>query len=254
MNVTNFRLPGINLLYSVVMLLILEACDSQPVRVPVSQIGERGKFHQVRHGDTLYSIAWRYGQDYHDIAKLNGISKPYTIYVGQRVWLSRQQSGSQSTGKSRAVSKARTSKRNQGLVYKSKPKAAPTKTFVASQFDWQWPVRGKIIKPFSLTGKVNKGIDIKSKSGTAVHASAPGKVVYAGGNLRGYGKLVIIKHDEHFLSAYGNNQKLRVAENDQVSRGQVISEVGMTAADVEMLHFEIRRDGKPEDPGKHLPK
>lgn len=251
---TNFRLPGINLLYSVVMLLILVACDSQPVRVPVSQIGERGKFHQVRHGDTLYSIAWRYGQDYHDIAKLNGISKPYTIYVGQRVWLSRQQSGSQSTGKSRAVSKARTSKRNQGLVYKSKPKAAPTKTFVASQFDWQWPVRGKIIKPFSLTGKVNKGIDIKSKSGTAVHASAPGKVVYAGGNLRGYGKLVIIKHDEHFLSAYGNNQKLRVAENDQVSRGQVISEVGMTAADVEMLHFEIRRDGKPEDPGKHLPK
>jgi lipoprotein NlpD len=101
---------------------------------------------------------------------------------------------------------------------------------------------------------VNKGIDIQSKSGTAVHAAAPGKVVYAGGNLRGYGKLVIIKHDEHFLSAYGNNRKLKVAEDDQVVQGQIISEVGMTAADIEMLHFEIRRDGKPEDPGKHLPK
>ena len=85
-------------------------------------------------------------------------------------------------------------------------------------------------------------------------ASASGKVVYAGGNLRGYGKLVIIKHDEHFLSAYGNNRKLKVKEGDQVSQGQVISEVGMTAEEVEMLHFEIRRDGKPEDPGKHLPK
>ena len=218
---TSSRRPGINLLYSVVLLLILVACDSQPVRVPVSQIGERGKYHQVRRGDTLYSIAWRYGQDYHAIARLNGISKPYTIYVGQRVWLSRQQSRPKSTGKSRVVSKARTSKRNQGLVYKSKPKAAPIKTFVASQFNWQWPVRGKIIKPYSLTGKVNKGIDIQSKPGTAVHASAPGKVVYAGGNLRGYGKLVIIKHDEILFLSSQHLEKKNTISDGSVSEVQV---------------------------------
>ncbi len=249
--------PGkrlIKLLAGLIILVGLGACQSQSGRAPVSQIGERGQYHQVRPGETLYSIAWRYGQDYHDVARLNGISPPYTIYVGQRVAIKGKQSKSRSSRKTRSASSVTKPKTNQGLVYKSKPKAAPARTFVASDFSWHWPVRGKIIKPFSLAGKVNKGIDIQSKAGTAVKASASGKVVYAGGNLRGYGKLVIIKHDEHFLSAYGNNRKLKVKEGDQVSQGQVISEVGMTAEEVEMLHFEIRRDGKPEDPGKHLPK
>ena len=244
----------IKLLMGLAILVVLAACQSGSGRAPVSQIGERGKYHQVRPGETLYSIAWRYGQDYHEVAKLNGISPPYTIYAGQRVIIRGKIPRSKSSNKVQTSTKVATAKRNQGLVYKRKPTAASTKTFVASDFNWHWPVRGKIIKPFSLAGKVNKGIDIQSKAGTAVKASASGKVVYAGGNLRGYGKLIIIKHDEHFLSAYGNNRELKVKEGDQVSQGQVISEVGMTAAEVEMLHFEIRRDGKPEDPSKHLPK
>ena len=228
------------------MLLILVACDSQPVRVPVSQIGERGKFHQVRHGDTLYSIAWRYGQDYHDIAKLNGISKPYTIYVGQRVWLSRQQSGSQSTGKSRAVSKARTSKRNQGLVYKSKPKAAPTKTFVASKFDWQWPVRGKIISRFGnqknrklKTITENVGIEIQSAVGTPVITVLDG-VISTITYIRGHGNIIIVDHGGGFNTVYAQVENIQVNENEYIQAGDRLAKIASDGkAKNGKLHFEV---------------
>ena len=119
---------------------------------------------------------------------------------------------------------------------------------------WSWPVNGRVISKFSLSGSVNKGIDIEAKAGTQVKAAEAGSVVYAGGNLRGYGKLVIIKHDDAFLSAYGNNESLLVKEGETVAKGQAIAKVGANDAKVEMLHFEIRRQGRPEDPIRHLPK
>ena len=106
---------------------------------------------------------------------------------------------------------------------------------------------------FSLKKNINKGIDIKGKAGQRVSAAADGMVVYAGGNLRGYGKLVIIKHNESFLSAYGNNQEILVREGEQVKGGQMVAKVGTTAGKVEMLHFEVRLNGRPEDPLKYLP-
>jgi len=120
------------------------------------------------------------------------------------------------------------------------------------QIDWAWPTKGKIIAGFSDTANL-KGIDIGGTAGQAVHASAAGRVVYAGSGLRGYGKLIIIKHNATYLSAYAHNREILVKEGQQVTRGQKIAEMGNTDADQVKLHFEIRRQGKPMDPAKYLP-
>ena len=120
------------------------------------------------------------------------------------------------------------------------------------RLDWIWPSKGKLVGAFSETANL-KGIDIAGTSGQPVVASAPGRVVYAGSGLRGYGKLVIIKHNKTYLSAYAHNRDLLVKEGQQVTRGQKIAEMGNTDADQVKLHFEIRRLGKPIDPAKFLP-
>ena len=122
----------------------------------------------------------------------------------------------------------------------------------ADQLDWTWPAKGKVVAGFSETANL-KGIDIAGTAGEAVRASAPGRVVYAGSGLRGYGKLIIIKHNATFLSAYAHNREILVKEGQQVTRGQKIAEMGNSDADQVKLHFEIRRHGKPIDPAKFLP-
>jgi lipoprotein NlpD len=122
----------------------------------------------------------------------------------------------------------------------------------ADHLDWAWPAKGKIVSGFSETANL-KGIDIAGTAGEAVRASAPGRVVYAGNGLRGYGKLIIIKHNATYLSAYAHNREILVKEGQQVTRGQKIAEMGSTDADQVKLHFEIRRHGKPMDPAKFLP-
>ena len=117
---------------------------------------------------------------------------------------------------------------------------------------WAWPAKGKIVTNFSETANL-KGIDIAGTAGEPVRASAPGRVVYAGNGLRGYGKLIIIKHNDTYLSAYAHNREILVKEGQQVTRGQKIAEMGNTDADQVKLHFEIRRHGKPMDPTKYLP-
>jgi lipoprotein NlpD len=120
----------------------------------------------------------------------------------------------------------------------------------ADQIEWIWPTKGKVIEGFS---EGTKGIDISGTSGQAVNASAAGKVVYSGAGLRGYGKLIIIKHNSTYLSAYAHNDKLLVKEGQTVSKGQKIAEMGSTDSSLVKLHFEIRKNGKPVDPLKHLP-
>ena len=120
------------------------------------------------------------------------------------------------------------------------------------RLDWAWPTKGKVIAGFSDTANL-KGIDIAGSAGQAIHASAPGRVVYAGNGLRGYGKLIIIKHNATYLSAYAHNREILVKEGQQVTRGQKIAEMGNTDTDQVKLHFEIRRQGKPMDPAKYLP-
>ena len=122
----------------------------------------------------------------------------------------------------------------------------------ADRLDWTWPAKGKIVAGFSETANL-KGIDIAGTAGEAVRASAPGRVVYAGSGLRGYGKLIIIKHNATYLSAYAHNREILVKEGQQVTRGQKIAEMGSTDTNQVKLHFEIRRHGKPMDPTKYLP-
>jgi lipoprotein NlpD len=129
---------------------------------------------------------------------------------------------------------------------------APATAGDSDQLDWAWPAKGKVVAGFSETANL-KGIDIAGTAGQTVAASAAGRVVYAGTGLRGYGKLIIIKHNATFLSAYAHNREILVKEGQQVARGQKIAEMGSTDADQVKLHFEIRRQGKPMDPAKYLP-
>ena len=218
-------------------LLLLAGCAGLPA---VYTGGIPGNY-KVRKGDTLYSIAFRYGLDYKSLAKINGIRSPYTIYADQVI---------------RLRGSAKLPESDSGPVAKSPPpkRAPPTvKAPVKPVSAWRWPLKGKVISPFSLKNPVNKGIDIAGKKGQTVVAAADGVVVYAGGNLRGYGKLVIIKHNDSYLSAYGNNGLMLVKEGQRVKAGKSIARVGRSASNEEMLHFEIRRDGKPVNPMRYLP-
>ena len=120
------------------------------------------------------------------------------------------------------------------------------------RLDWVWPAKGRILAGFSEAASL-KGIDIAGTAGQSVNASAGGKVVYAGTGLRGYGKLIIIKHNGTYLSAYAHNREILVKEGQQVAKGQRIAEMGNSDADEVKLHFEIRRQGKPVDPLRYLP-
>ena len=135
---------------------------------------------------------------------------------------------------------------------KPEPKAEPATATGPDDVAWQWPSSGKVMSPYSDSG--NKGLDFGGKSGDPVQAAADGKVVYAGAGLRGYGELVIVKHNATFLSAYAHNRKILVKEGQQVTRGQKIAEMGSTDSDSVKLHFEIRKQGKPTDPSLYLPK
>ncbi len=227
------------------VLSMISGCQTGSFYVPVFSAGERqqgkSKYHIVSRGETLYSIAFRYGLDYRQIAAANDIDPPYVIFENQKLVVRGSKPKAQKS-RQKTVAKQKTKK--------SKP--LPVKS-QAQKIKWQWPATGKVVKRFALTGNVNKGVDIRGKLGESVTSAAAGTVVYAGGGLRGYGKLVIVKHDNHFLSAYGHNRTILVKEGDKVKGGQVVAEIGSSGPNQEMLHFEIRKDGKPEDPLNYLP-
>jgi len=230
-----------NLSLSLVLTLVLiSGCAGLPAAYTAATSGT----YKVRSGDTLYSIAFRYGLDYKSLAKINRIQPPYIIYVDQVIKL--RGSAKLPDSDSGPVNRP---------TAKTTPKKVPPPVNVPNKpvGNWRWPLNGRVIGSFSLKHPVNKGIDIAGKKGDKVVAAADGVVVYAGGNLRGYGKLVIIKHNDNYLSAYGNNDSMLVKEGESVKAGKSIARVGKSAGDVEMLHFEIRRDGKPVDPMKYLP-
>jgi lipoprotein NlpD len=130
------------------------------------------------------------------------------------------------------------------------PRKAPA---LPSNWRWQWPTTGRVVKRFNSTS-LFKGVDIQSHPGAPVVVAAPGVVVYSGSGLRGYGKLIIVKHSDVFLSAYAHNRKIFVREGQELKGGQKISEVGGDPSDKKRLYFEIRKDGKPVDPLRYLPK
>lgn len=207
--------------------------------------------HVVEPGETLYSIAWRYGRNYRELAAANHIPSPYKISPGEVIHLDRR-------GHPATVAASPESQSTPPYRARQTPslnnKQLQTTSPADSDIHWQWPHVGPIIANFSLSGKINKGIDIAGRAGEPVRAAAGGKVVYAGNGLRGYGELIIINHNEHFLSAYAHNSKMLVSEGETVHAGQVIARMGATGARRVELHFEIRINGRPVNPLRFLPK
>ena len=262
----------------ILIIFGLSSCSSNTHRAPVSRLAQPGSiklnYHIVSAGDTLYSIAWRYNLDYKNLSKINNIKPPYNIFPGQKISLKgvakRAEyvaSASPSTPKKRIKSPPRpvvkavqstskpSSKPKKRLKKQTvKPVKVKTTSSSSSSLVWGWPVKGSIVGTFKSGKGLNKGIDIAAKLGESVRAAADGEVVYAGSGLRGYGKLLIIKHKNSYLSAYAHNRSLHSKEGDRVKKGQKIAEVGGSGTTSVKLHFEIRRDGTPIDPLSVLPK
>lgn len=236
-------------------------------------------YHQVRKGDTLYSISFRYHQDFREIAKWNDIPPPYFIKEGQ--WLRVTPQGknlNQVSGPNARPKKSPppvVANRTAPKVVPIKPKvpaAVPTprsssatassniKSTAPAEYrsrdsvTWQWPINGVVISQYRANTIGRQGVDIAGTEGLGVNAAASGKVVYSGNALRGYGNLIIIKHNDKYLSAYGNNKTILVKEGALVKRGQVIAKIGKVDAERIKLHFQIRVDGKPVNPMRYLPK
>lgn len=241
---------------------------------PAAQAG----VHVVKPGDTLLGIARQYGVTLPELVNWNRLTDPNQILVGQNLYVAPpDRTGAEAAavgavavpvpvpgavssapalkqapvGGSQPYSDDAWAKAAPGAAVAPPPAAPsePAKAAVAGE--WQWPASGRLIAGYNEAS--NKGLDIAGNVGDPVLAAAAGKVVYAGSGLRGYGKLVVIKHNQEYNSVYAHNDKLLVKEDDQVVQGQKIAELGSSEADRPKLHFEIRKQGKAVDPTKYLP-
>lgn len=201
----------------------------------------------VRKNDTLYSIASKHRVAVAQLIRANGLKPPYRIYPGQQLRLSPASPGQTARGDTGRSVKAPV-RQTDKTVSAKKPHAVRK-----TRLTWQWPVRGRVIKRFNSRRLDAKGIDIRVRHGRDVRAAASGKVVYSGNGLISYGNLVIVKHNDTYLSAYANNHKLLVREGETVKQGQVIAELPQSRSQKPVLHFEIRKKGKPVDPLHYLP-
>ena len=230
-------------------LVLLAGCGSPMAPVTDRTTGSQPApaLYRVQRGDTLYSISFSYGLDYRDVAHWNGIAPPYRIYPGQRLRLRPAAARPRPPVQARAPAASERRARPE-------PARAPDPTPQHRALRWQWPTQGKVVRNFSATNNGKKGIDIAGTLGQPVRAAADGEVVYSGEGLLRYGKLIIIKHDQTFFSAYAHNRVLLVAEGQRVTGGQTIAELGSTGTTRPMLHFEVRRNGAPVDPLAYLPR
>ena len=221
---------------------------SGPVKVSKPRYGAT---HVVRRGETVYRIATGNGITALDLALWNNIRPPYTIYPGQRV---RLYPGGGGATRTVSRSTATPSRSSPSLARPATSAAAPVYAPARSDVGWRWPTDGQLIGRYVSGDPTKQGIDVAGSSGQAVRAAGDGVVVYSGTGLVGYGELIIVKHNEQWLSAYGHNRARLVNEGQVVKAGQQIAEMGRTGAARDMLHFEIRYNGKPVDPLAYLPK
>jgi len=199
-----------------------------------------GSVYTVKRGDTLSRISRATGTSVQDLARLNNISPPYTIEIGQKIRFNSTSGGKKS-------SKGKTAKVTPSY-------AVPQSSWPpVGQRCWVWPTSGKVITPYSTAEGGNKGIDITAPRGTPVYASGAGKVVYVGDQLRGYGNLIMIKHGEDYITAYAHNDTLLVNNGQNVKAGQKIATMGSTGTNAVALHFQIRYRATAIDPQRYLP-
>ena len=278
------------ILLSLILLLLIVGCANRKYPAPIVKIDQVSSpysevhkniitddSYQVQKGETLYSIAWKAGIDFRLLAQMNNISKPYEIFPGQKLNLSQ---GTISIAKNKTIKQPvteikTTQKNNKKTIAKENPeeygknqtnqkvqkkvqkepiKKIETDSFPHKVRKWRYPSDGKIIDTYSTKENGNRGIDFGGRPGDPIIAAADGKVVYAGSALRGFGNLIIVKHNNDYLSAYAHNRALLVKEQDWVKAGQVIAEMGSSGTDKVKLHFEIRFRGRTVNPLKYLPK
>ena len=257
-------MPTHRILIALVLFVLLAGCGRSHVvreaehargnRVPTGERPVRvsqpkfGAVAVVQRGQSVYRIATENGLTALDLALWNDIAPPYTIHPGQRLRLY--------PGAQRGVVGNPAPPRKQGspAARPATPKPAPVVAPASSTIGWRWPADGGIVETFASGDPTRQGIDIAGKGGQPVRAAADGVVVYSGAGLVGYGELVIVKHNEQWLSAYGHNRARLVNEGQRVQAGQQIAEMGRSGAARDMLHFEIRYNGKPLDPQQYLPK
>ena len=261
------------------MVCVLAACASRSVNAPVGDRSEgpvrNPDRHSVRQGDTLFSVAFLYGYTVEELADWNRLRAPYTIYKGQQLRL-KPPAKSQAAAAAPQASRPKTAThktsqpkpRNASQVRPKAPAAAPKQAAAtaspsasrpsppasAANIKWSWPARGRLIRGYKPKSAGKKGVAIAGRTGDSVRAAASGKVVYSGSGLSGYGRLIIIKHNKDFLSAYAHNRKLIAREGQWVEKGEVIAQMGSSGTDRTRLHFEIRKQGRPVDPLRYLPK
>jgi len=236
------------------LLLVLSGC----FRTVVPYTPQRAEYasYQVRSGDTLGSIAKRHKLDYKTLARRNHLRAPYTIYVGQRLYLWRH------APKSTHLPMPKIHKKAHRHIVKKKAKSSRkaakklSRAVHKGKVSLHWPVRGKISSKFGRRhGRPHDGIDIAAKEGTPVRAAAAGEVVYADHRLTGYGNLIIVRHSHDMFTAYAHNQRNLVHKGQRVKRGDTIARVGHTGrSSGSHLHFEVRRGPTPVNPLVYLPK
>ena len=234
-----------SLLAGAAVVALLAGC-TELYRWPDRMAGGRSEpvpegHYVVKAGDTVYSIAFRHQLDFRELAVWNDIGPDYLIRAGQVIRLSAPPASELGESGIRTRPLAQGDEPAPSVVPPVEPPA---------RLSWAWPTEGTVVRLF---GDGGKGIDISGRIGQPVTAAAPGKVVYSGAALRGYGELIIIKHDEVHLSAYGHNRRRLVGEGVTVTAGQPIAELGLGPEQKPVLHFEVRRRGKPVDPMGYLP-
>lgn len=279
-------------------VLVASGCSSRTAPAPVTKLYTGKTFedfesnslhtdsYTVEKGETLYSIAFRANTDVRELAQLNNLSEPYTIFPGQSLTLpdsdSRRRTGDRSSSLASSSSNKNANSQSQNAL--SKPVAKPShKEYVANKgnqksikkqphksavslpesaqepqirnadIEWQWPTENAILEGFSLAERGNKGINFAGQRGDAVKAAAAGKVVYVGSALRGFGRLIILKHNDDYITAYAHNEELLVKEQQWVDVGQTIATMGDSDAQRVQLHFELRFRGKSVNPKRYLP-
>ncbi len=221
-------------LIALLVLLFLAACGGR------SGWQDNAQTHIVRKGETLFAIAWRYGKSTEDIARWNRLGDGSLIYPGQVLRLTGASSGTRRTSTTTASRPRPDPKPLPSIPSQPSPK-------------WSWPTAGGINGVFGAKPGTGTGVLINGKAGQAIYAAASGRVVYAGSGLIGYGQLIILKHNDTYLSAYGYNATLLVKEGDQIRKGQRIATMGEGPERKPRLHFEIRRNGQPVNPKQYLP-
>lgn len=238
----------------VAVACLLAACSSHVVREGGARVStpKYGATVAVRRGDTVYRLATNNGISPLDLATWNNIAPPYTIYPGQRLKLYPDGGRRSATA---AAPRPTTSPATRPPVSSGSPATPPPPAVsTSSPFSWRWPTEGQLVGTYVSGNPTRQGIDIAGTGGQPVRAAAAGVVVYSGSGLVGYGELIIVKHNDEWLSAYGHNRARLVNEGQVVKAGQQIAEMGRSGAARDMLHFEIRYNGKPVDPQRYLPR